>query len=129
MVTMHVAPCVKEGRGKREQLTCHAMERSHSGLVHTPTAGGKGNLSHANFMTLLPLLLFSHRVKQSLGDREEGDDPRGPPVGACEREEGRIALGGLRIGSPAGRLRQVGRLKASGPAAVAAERGGYARLG
>jgi hypothetical protein len=51
--------CVRAGRGEREWVTCHVAERSHSGLARTPTVGGKGNLSHANFVTLLPpLLLF-----------------------------------------------------------------------
>jgi hypothetical protein len=65
--------CMRAGRGEHEWVTCHVVERGRSGLVRTPTSRGKGNLSHANFMTLLPLLLLFERNREQ-GGREEGDD-------------------------------------------------------
>jgi hypothetical protein len=93
MATMRVAPCMKAGRGECERLTCHTVERSHSGLARTPTARGKGNLSLANFVTLLlPLLLFE-RNREHGGKWEEGDDAWVPPLIGC-------AKGGSWLGRP-----------------------------
>jgi hypothetical protein len=75
MATMRVAPCVKVGRGEREQLLCHAVEWSHSGLARTLTIGRKGNLSHANFMTLLPPLLLFERNTEHGGNRRKAMTP------------------------------------------------------
>jgi hypothetical protein len=75
MVTMRVTPCVKVGRGERERLLCHAVEQSHNGLARTLTAGGKGKLSHANFMTLLPPLLLFERNKEHGGNGRKAMTP------------------------------------------------------
>jgi hypothetical protein len=94
MVTTRVTPVRESGarRGKRERVTCHVAERSHSGLARMPTARGKGNLSHANFVTLLPPLLLFERNREQ-GGREEGDDAWVPLLGGCGK-------GGSLLGQP-----------------------------
>jgi hypothetical protein len=100
MATMRVVPCVKVGRGERERLLCYAVERSHSGLARTLMAGGKGNLFHANIMTLLPPLLLFERNREHGGNGRKAMTPgsfrsvamaragpgwAGPRMGRCEQ--------------------------------------------
>jgi hypothetical protein len=79
MATTRVVP-VRESDARRARAGDVSRTRAEPQRLGMHAYGrGKGNLSHTNFVTLLPPLLLFERNRKQRG-RKEGDDAWVPPL-------------------------------------------------